>query len=129
MKTDALGRLILIARLGSIAAAARQRNVDPSMIGRTVAEAEAEIGARLFHRSTRQPTLTESGRRYLARLEPVLDRLARAGGGRPRHPALAAAGGGPDRPLARTPRHRDRLRYGRLGGLSEPRATIGRRSG
>lgn len=79
-----------IARHGSFAAVARLRNVDPSSIGRMVAGIEAELGVRLFERSTRRMALTEAGARYIERVTPLTDELeraaeeARATGGAPR---------------------------------------------
>ncbi len=67
-----------VARLGSFAAAARANNVDPSSISRAVAQAEREIGARLFQRTTRRLSLTEAGERLLQRLEPMLGELDQA---------------------------------------------------
>ena len=39
---------------GSFAAVARQRNVDPSSISRSVASLESQLGFRLFQRTTRK---------------------------------------------------------------------------
>lgn len=67
-----------IARLGSFAAVARQRGVDPSSIGRLVAGIETELGLRLFSRTTRRMELTEAGALYLARIAPLSEELERA---------------------------------------------------
>lgn len=66
------------ARLGSFAAVARQRGVDPSSVGRMIAGIEAELGLRLFSRTTRRMELTEAGALYLARIAPLTEELARA---------------------------------------------------
>lgn len=67
-----------IARLGSFASVARQRGVDPSSVGRLVAGIEAELGLRLFSRTTRRMELTEAGALYLARIAPLTEELERA---------------------------------------------------
>ncbi|MEM8654078.1 MAG: LysR family transcriptional regulator [Pseudomonadota bacterium] len=75
MDTDALRTLQLIAQHQSFAAVARVLDVDPSSVSRTVAGAEAQLGLRLFQRSTRRLTLTEAGALYLDRIGPLLDDL------------------------------------------------------
>jgi DNA-binding transcriptional LysR family regulator len=67
-----------VARRGSFAGVAKERNVDPSSVSRAIADLEAELGLRLFQRTTRSMTLTEAGDIYLARVEPLIEELARA---------------------------------------------------
>lgn len=67
-----------VARHGSFAAAARQRDVDPSSIGRIVAGIEEELGFRLFARTTRRMEITEAGALYLSRIGPLSEELDRA---------------------------------------------------
>ncbi len=78
MNLDALNVFVAVARCGSFAAAAKERNSDPSSVSRSVADLEAELGLRLFQRSTRSMTLTEAGGIYLARIAPLLDELEHA---------------------------------------------------
>ncbi|MBM2574863.1 LysR family transcriptional regulator [Jannaschia sp. Os4] len=85
MDTRTLHLLLDVARLGSLAATARHHGIDPTTVSRAVAQAEARIGARLFHRSTRRLTPTEAGARFLrdvaepaARIEAAME-AARAG--------------------------------------------------
>jgi DNA-binding transcriptional LysR family regulator len=73
-----LSLLLDVARLGSFAAVARARGVDPSSIGRAVLGLEDELGVRLFERTTRRMELTEAGDLYLARVGPTLEELDRA---------------------------------------------------
>ncbi|MEM7641048.1 MAG: LysR family transcriptional regulator [Pseudomonadota bacterium] len=75
MDTNALRLLLSVARHGSLAATARAENIDPSTVSRTVAQAEARLGLRLFQRDTRNLTPTEAGRRYLAAIETPLRAL------------------------------------------------------
>jgi len=67
-----------VARLGSLAAAARAWRLDASAVSRLVAALEAELGVRLFQRTTRSLTLTEAGQTYLDRIEPLIEELAAA---------------------------------------------------
>ena len=67
------------ARRGSFAAAARDRNIDPSSVSRAVAVLESELGVRLLQRSTRRIALTEAGEIYLAKVASLIDELDRAG--------------------------------------------------
>jgi DNA-binding transcriptional LysR family regulator len=66
------------ARTGSFAAAARERDLAPSSVSRSVALLEEELGARLFQRNTRRLVLTEAGTVYLDQVAPLLQALARA---------------------------------------------------
>ena len=88
MDLNALTAFIDVARRGNFAAAARDRNVDPSSMSRLVAALEAELGVRLFQRSTRRLSLTEAGERYLRRVEALAEELEHA-----REEALAISGG------------------------------------
>lgn len=77
MNRDDLALFLDVARLGSFAAVARQREMDPSSVSRAIAGLEAAIGVRLFQRSTRTLTLTEAGEQYLFRAAPLLEELDR----------------------------------------------------
>ena len=59
-------------RSGSFAATARERDIDPSSVSRAIAALEADLGLRLFERSTRRFEPTEAGRVLLEYLDPVL---------------------------------------------------------
>ena len=60
------------ARRGSFAAAARDLGGTPSTVAKSVARLEASLGVRLFHRTTRQVSLTPDGERLFCRCERVL---------------------------------------------------------
>lgn len=75
MEIAGLKTVLLVQTHGSIAGAARTLNVDPSSVSRTVAAVEADLGIRLFQRTTRKLTVTEEGRAYLTRLEPLIEEL------------------------------------------------------
>jgi LysR family transcriptional regulator for bpeEF and oprC len=60
------------ARHGSFAAAARELGVAPSTLAKAVARLEATLAVKLFHRTTRQVSLTPDGERLFHRCERVL---------------------------------------------------------
>jgi DNA-binding transcriptional LysR family regulator len=60
------------ARHGGFAAAAREQGVAPSTLAKAVARLEAALGVKLFHRTTRQVTLTPDGERLFQRCQRVL---------------------------------------------------------
>ena len=66
------------AELGGFSAAARQLGLTPAAVSRNVALLEKNLGTRLFHRSTRKLTLTESGERFLVGVREHLDGLQSA---------------------------------------------------
>lgn len=74
------------AKHGGFAAAARELGQTPSTLAKAVARLEAELGVKLFHRSTRQVTLTPDGERLFQRCQRVLaeveDLQAEASGSR-----------------------------------------------
>ncbi|MBD2249091.1 LysR family transcriptional regulator [Nostoc sp. FACHB-888] len=78
MDLENLRIFIEVARRGSFAAVARDHNIDPSSVSRVVASLEEELGIRLFQRTTRHLTLTESGNLYLCRVDALLDELEHA---------------------------------------------------
>ena len=75
MDTETLRLFLAVADAGGFAAAARRMDLDPSSASRGVAALEAQLGVRLFHRTTRKLSLTEAGARYRDRLAPILDAL------------------------------------------------------
>jgi DNA-binding transcriptional LysR family regulator len=73
-----VGVLAAVAEAGNFARAADILGLTPSGISRAVARLEARVGVRLFDRSTRAVTLTEEGRRFHARITPLLSGLEEA---------------------------------------------------
>jgi DNA-binding transcriptional LysR family regulator len=63
---------------GSFAAVARQRNVDPSSISRSVASLESQLGFRLFQRTTRKIAPTEAASEYFSRVKDLISEFDRA---------------------------------------------------
>ena len=64
------------AEAGSFSEAARRMSLTPAAVSRNVAVLEQNLGVRLFHRSTRKLTLTETGERFLASMKDSLEGVA-----------------------------------------------------
>ncbi|HSN34379.1 MAG TPA: LysR family transcriptional regulator [Ideonella sp.] len=60
------------AKHGSFAAAARELGSAPSTLAKAVSRLEAALGVKLFHRTTRQVSLTPDGERLFHRCQRVL---------------------------------------------------------
>ena len=78
MNLDTLRLFVDTARKLSFAAVAEAHEVNPSSVSRTIAQLEKHLGFRLFQRTTRTMTLTESGEIYLQRVEDILNKLDEA---------------------------------------------------
>lgn len=63
------------AKRGNFAAASRDLGCTPSTLAKAVARLEKHLGVRLFHRTTRQVTLTDDGERLFGRSQRVLAEL------------------------------------------------------
>src|SRR5678816_3002290 len=66
------------AEHGSFSAAARVLGLTPAGVSKNVARLEADLGVRLFQRSTRRLALTESGERFLRQVDGPLASLQAA---------------------------------------------------
>jgi DNA-binding transcriptional LysR family regulator len=62
-----------IASVGSLSAAARQMGTTPMLVSRRLASLEAELGVRLFHRTTRSLSLTPEGEAFLPHAVTLMD--------------------------------------------------------
>ena len=62
-----------VASSGSFTGAAAALGITPSGVSKQVKLLEARLGARLFNRTTRHVSLTEVGRAFRERIEPVFD--------------------------------------------------------
>lgn len=67
----ALGAFVRTAETRSFTEAGRRVGVSSSAVGKAVARLEAELGVRLFHRSTRAITLTAEGELFLERCQRI----------------------------------------------------------
>ncbi len=71
----ALEAFVKVAETQSFSEAARRLRTSKSAVSRSVGALEAELGARLFNRTTRSLNLTEAGRAYLERVTRILTDL------------------------------------------------------
>lgn len=67
-----------VARHRSFTRAASELDVTPTAISKTIKQLETLLGVRLFHRTTRSVSLTESGQHLQATLEPALEQIQSA---------------------------------------------------
>lgn len=86
----ALGAFVRAAEARSFTEAGRVLGISSSAVGKAIARLEAELGVRLFHRSTRAVTLTSEGELFLDRCHRIFSEFEAAKGelgeasGRPR---------------------------------------------
>jgi DNA-binding transcriptional LysR family regulator len=65
-------------RLGGLSAAGRELGISPTMAAKHLDSLEDRLGVTLLHRTTRRLSLTEAGRQFLDKAEPLLAGLAEA---------------------------------------------------
>lgn len=75
---EALKLFLRVARLGSFSKVAREAGLAQSSVSRIIADLEREIGVTMLSRTTRTVLLTDAGRAYLTRIEPLLTALEEA---------------------------------------------------
>lgn len=63
------------ARHASFAKAARELALSPSAVAKSVSRFEAQLGVKLFHRTTRHVSLTPDGQEIVARCQRILDEV------------------------------------------------------
>ncbi len=73
LQLDDLALLVRVATLGTLSAAARERNAPVSQISRALARLESTCGVRLMHRNTHGLSLTDEGDAVLAQARRMLD--------------------------------------------------------
>jgi DNA-binding transcriptional LysR family regulator len=61
-----------VARTGNMSAAGREMGLSPAVVSKRISQLEDRIGARLFQRTTRHLTLTETGAGYFKRVVDIL---------------------------------------------------------
>ena len=67
-----------VARTGNMSAAGREIGLSPAVVSKRISILEERLGARLFQRTTRQLTLTETGEGYYKRITGILSLIAEA---------------------------------------------------
>lgn len=61
-----------VARTGNMSAAGREMGLSPAVVSKRISQLEDGLGARLFQRTTRHLTLTETGAGYFKRVVDIL---------------------------------------------------------
>jgi len=77
-RLEAMSIVLAVAEAGSLSAAARRLNTPPATASRKITELEEHLRAKLFDRSTRKLTLTDSGLSYVAALKRIIADLSEA---------------------------------------------------
>lgn len=67
-----------VARTGNMSAAGREMGLSPAVVSKRISLLEDRVGARLFQRTTRQLTLTETGEGYFKRVVDILSLVEEA---------------------------------------------------
>ncbi len=69
---------VRVARTGNMSAAGREMGLSPAVVSKRISLLEERLGARLFQRTTRQLTLTETGEGYFKRVVDILSLVEEA---------------------------------------------------
>ncbi|MCM2394710.1 LysR family transcriptional regulator [Rhizobium sp. S95] len=77
-KLTAFDSFVQSAETGSFVAAGRKLGLSASAVGKAVVRLEQRLDVRLFHRNTRNMTLTEEGRLFLERCRRIFDEVEAA---------------------------------------------------
>jgi len=72
---DLITSFAAAARQSSFAKAARELGLTPSAVAKNIARLESQLGVRLFHRTTRQVTLSQDGEDLYARCRRILEEV------------------------------------------------------
>src|SRR5499425_2317092 len=75
---EAMSIVLAVAEAGSLSAAARRLNTPPATASRKITELEEHLRTKLFDRSARKLTLTDSGLSYVEALKRILADLSEA---------------------------------------------------
>lgn len=67
-----------VARTGNMSAAGREMGLSPAVVSKRISLLEERLGARLFQRTTRHLTLTETGEGYFKRVIDILSLVEEA---------------------------------------------------
>lgn len=76
LRLDDLVLFSRVAELGTLSAAARERDIPVSQVTRTLNRIETDCGARLLHRTTHGLSLTDEGDTFLAYCSQMQDQMA-----------------------------------------------------
>jgi len=67
-----------VVTAGSMSAAGRELDLSPAVVSKRISHLETRLGTRLFHRTTRQLQLTETGRGFYERVVQILSTVQEA---------------------------------------------------
>ncbi len=77
-RIENMNAFVRVVEAGSISAAADRMNLAKSVISRRLKELEQHLGAELFHRTTRQMNLTDTGRTFYHQSVRILEDILEA---------------------------------------------------
>ena len=77
-RLDAMSVLLAVVEAGSLSAGGRRLGIPLATVSRKVSDLEAHLRTRLLNRSSRQITLTEAGRIYVAACRRILEEIGEA---------------------------------------------------
>lgn len=72
---EAMKVAVAVARRNSFSAASRELRLSAASVSRIIAELEADLGVRLFNRTTRQINVTDAGREFVEKSTGLLEEL------------------------------------------------------
>jgi DNA-binding transcriptional LysR family regulator len=75
---ESMSVLLTVVEAGSLSAASRRLGMPLSTVSRKISELEAHLRTRLLNRSSRQLSLTDAGRSYVAASRRILEELGEA---------------------------------------------------
>ncbi len=75
---ESMSTLLAVLEAGSLSTAARRLNTPLTTVSRRVSELEQHLKTKLLHRSSRQLSLTDAGRSYVAACKNILEDLGEA---------------------------------------------------
>src|ERR1700733_4909467 len=77
-RLESMSILVAVVESGSLSAAARRLGMPLATVSRKVGELETHLKTPLLHRTTRQISLTETGRSYVAACRRILEEIGEA---------------------------------------------------
>ena len=77
-RLDAMSVLLAVVEAGSLSAASRKLGTPLATVSRKISELESHLRTKLLHRSTRQMTLTDTGRSYLDACRRIIEQVEEA---------------------------------------------------
>ena len=78
MDFQKINLFIDVVKLGSYTAVSQSRDLDPSMISKSITSLEKELGTKLFFRTTRKLSPTDAGMQFYSKVEPIMEELEKA---------------------------------------------------